>query len=162
MPCARTVAGPVVPRLRRPEQRRGAQHGEVVDALGVPGGQPHRRHAAEGEAHDVRPPRPEPVEQPEQVVGEVVDGVRPCRDGGAAVAAGVVADHAEVLRQPRSLGVPHGEGRAERVRQHDDGVLGQAGCGLDDVVDLHRPAHATASNTAAGPWPPSMHIVSRP
>ena len=75
----------------------------------------------------------EGVEQGDDVVGEVVDVVGALRDGGAAVAAGVVADDAEVLGQLVGLGVPHGRRGAEGVGQDDDGRVLRPG---HDVVDL--------------------------
>ena len=57
------------------------------------------------------------------------------------------------------LGVPHGVGRAERVGQHHDRGVSRS---ADDVVDPNGAHQATRSKTAARPWPPPMHIVSRP
>ena len=84
----------------------------------------------------------EAVEQGHDVVGEVVDRVRASGTGATAVAAGVVADHPEVLGERVDLAVPHAQVGAHRVGQHDDrGVLGAG----DDVVDLDG-AHVR------GPW----------
>ena len=134
--------GAVVPRARRLEPGAGAQHHEAVDAIGVPGGEAHAGHAAQREADDVRLLHAEGVEQGDDVVGEVVDVVGALRDGRAAVAAGVVADDAEVLGQLVGLGVPHGRRGAEGVGQDDDGRVLRPG---HDVVDLDG-AHFR------GPW----------
>ena len=79
------------------------------------------------------------------------------QDGGAAVAAGVVANDPEALLKRADLGVTHLVCGPEGVGGDDDRAVLAAG---DDGVDLHR-AHRTASKTAARPWPPPMHIVSR-
>ena len=63
------------------------------------------------------------VEQLQHVVGQLVDRVRAGRRRRAAVAAVVVAQHAELVAEGRRLGVPHLERRAERAREHDDGRL---------------------------------------
>ena len=87
----------------------------------------------------------------------VVDAVGAGQDGGAAVAAGVVANDPEALLKRADLGVSHLVCVPEGVGGDDDRAVLAAG---DDGVDLHR-AHRTASKTAARPWPPPMHIVSR-
>ena len=107
LPLARTVAA------RSCQARAGSRQApvhstdEAVDALGVAGGQAHAGHPAQREADDVRLAHAEPVEQGDDVVGEVVDGVGAGRDGRAPVAAGVVADDAEVLAPARRPRVPH-------------------------------------------------------
>ena len=88
----------------------------------------------------------------------VVDAVGADQDGEGAVSAGVVANDPEALLKRADLGVSHlvvcGP---EGVGGDDDRAVLAAG---DDGVDPHR-AHRTASKTAARPWPPPMHIVSR-
>ena len=71
--------------------------------------------------------------------------------------AGVVADYAKAFLERGELRVPHPVGRTQRIRQHHNGSVRSTG---DDGVDVDR-AHLTVSNTAAKPWPPPMHMVSR-
>ena len=85
----------------------GAEQGEPVDPVGVAGRDPHRRHAAERQPDEMGPPDAEPVEQGDEVVGQVVDRVGPVGDRGVTVAAGVVANHPEPLLERGELGVPH-------------------------------------------------------
>ena len=68
----------------------------------------HRQAAIEGGADLER------VEDGERVRPEPRQGRRLLRHVGLAVAALVVADDAEMLRQERDLRVPHPEARAER------------------------------------------------
>lgn len=53
---------------------------------------------------------------------------------------------------------------AELGQRHTAGGAGDEAGALDDVQTRQRPpAHQlTRSRTAASPWPPPMHIVSRP
>ena len=75
--------------------------------------------------------RPDAVQERQDVPTEVVQGVGTGRDGGASVAAVVVAHEAETLAQRRRLVPPHLERRAQGVREHEDRrVLGT----FDQVV----------------------------
>ena len=87
------------PRLGRWQLRAGAQQHKSVDALRVAGGQTHRRHAAQRQTDQVRAFDAQTVEQGDDVVGQIVDRVRPGGHRGRAVAAGVVTDHHEPLLQ---------------------------------------------------------------
>ena len=155
LPPARTVAARSVQAEAGRPLGAGAEQGEPVDPLGVAGPDPHRRHAAERQPDEVGPPDAEPVEQ--RVVGVVVDAVGAGQDGEGAVSAGVVANDPEALLKRADLGVSHLVCGPEGVGGDDDRAVLAAG---DDGVDPHR-AHRTASKTAARPWPPPMHIVSR-
>ena len=112
------------PCFGRRQLRAGTQQDEPVDALRVAGGQPHRRHPAERQTDDVRAFDPQTVEQRDDVVGQVVDRVRPGGHRGRPVAAGVIADHHEPLLQLGDLRVPHDVGGSQRVGQHNGGPIG--------------------------------------
>ena len=97
-------------------------------------------HTAQREPDEVRALDAEPVEQADDVVGEVVDRVRTGRDGRFAVAAGVVADDPEVLARARQVGVPH---RVGDPSEFDSTTTGRVGAAGDDVVD-RRPRSSDA------------------
>ena len=157
LPPARTVAARSVQAEAGRPLGAGAEQGEPLDPLGVAGPDPRRRHGAERQPDEVGPARCRAGRAGRRVVGVVVDAVGAGQDGEAAVAAGVVANDPEALLKRADLGVSHLVCGPEGVGGDDDRAVLAAG---DDGVDLHR-AHRTASKTAARPWPPPMHIVSR-
>ena len=76
----------------------------------------------------------ERVEQSEHVAGRAVrSSSRPGRDGRLAVAARVVAQHAEFLFERRQLRIPHGEIRAQGIREHYDWRVCGAGESRSEV-----------------------------
>jgi hypothetical protein len=101
-------------------------------------------HAAERQPDEVSLADPEPVEQGDEVVGQVIDRVGTVRDGETAVPAGVVADNPEPFLQGGDLGIPHLVCGPKRVRE-DDGTVRVAG---DDGVSRHG-VDRTSSKTAA-------------
>ncbi len=76
-------------------------------------GEPHRRHAAERQAHEGRLADVVVVEQRDDVADEIGEGVVAGGDGRRAVPARVVAQHAEMRLEQGKLGLPHRHGRAE-------------------------------------------------
>src|ERR1700760_881005 len=57
------------------------------------------------------------------IVAELVDGVVACWNSRRAVAARVIAEHAEVSQQVGHLWIPHTVVAAQRMRQHQDREL---------------------------------------
>ncbi len=67
--------GAVGPAGCRCQPRARAQQHEPVDTFRVAGRDPHRRHTAQRQPHDVRPLDPHAVQKRDHVVGEIVNQV---------------------------------------------------------------------------------------
>src|SRR3546814_20215811 len=83
--------------------------------------------AALREAAEMRPLDAEMVEQPDRIGGQRLDRIGAGRRVGAAVAAAVVADDAEVPLERLPLRVPHVQVGAQRVGQQKRRTVGTAG-----------------------------------
>jgi hypothetical protein len=81
----------------------------------------------------------EVIEDRQHVAPEALHRVGARRDAGFAVAAAIVADHPKQRRERRHLRLPHLQGAAQRIRQHQgrpavaafDGYVEQATVGID-------------------------------
>ncbi len=132
--------GALEPRLGLSEPRRTARDHEAVDPLGRVRGEPEARRAAEREAAVRHALELEPVEQVENVVPELLDGVRAGRDVRPTVAAEVVAQYAEPIRPRRDVCIPELERRPQRVGEHEHGsVVGP----VEAVAEVQRAALAS-------------------
>src|SRR5262249_20857162 len=88
-------------------------------------------HPAHREAHEVRLPDAEPVEEAAEVLGHLLEGVRARRRARLAVAARVEAQHAVAVLESFDLRVPHAQVAGQRVAERHHRSLA-----LDLVVDV--------------------------
>ncbi|MNT14300.1 hypothetical protein D3C72_1492980 [compost metagenome] len=118
--------------------RRGPQIGgrvgqdQPVDAVRRVHAQPLPNEAAQRQAQEMDARDVQAVQQFNDVAAQPVHRIGARRHAGRAVAAGVVAQHAEVPRQRRDLPVPHMQRRADGVGQDQHR---QAGVAVDAVGD---------------------------
>src|SRR3546814_8364616 len=77
-------------------------------------------HATHGQPAEGRLADLKLVHQGEHVAAEPVNAVRRRRQAGQAMAAGVVAQHAERPDERRPLQLPHAKVGAERIRHHQN------------------------------------------
>ncbi|KAG1595818.1 hypothetical protein G6F46_014409 [Rhizopus delemar] len=96
--------------------------------------QPLPDEAAQRQTQEVGARDVQAVQQLNDVAPQAVHRIGACRHAGRAVAAGGVAQHAEVARQGGELAVPHVQRGADGVGQHQHR---QAGVAIDAVGDAH-------------------------
>ena len=122
-------------------------------------------HAAHRQPAPMRLRDIEVVEDRQHVAAETLDRIGARRNARLAVAAAVVADHTKKLRQRLHLRLPHLQGAAERVRQHQgrsaiaalDGNVEQATVGIDHRhLGFLRRLACRRSRRAAGRSGPAM------
>ena len=106
-------------RVRIGDARRRIGEDDVSEAAGGVDGQPLPDHAAERQAAEREARQAAGVGDREDVVRQRLNRVVATGDRRRAVAAGVVAQDAEVRQQIGGLRVPHAVVEAERMRQHD-------------------------------------------
>ena len=134
---------------RRPHQRRGAQQRRAGrSARGALIAEPHRGHAAEREAGDVRALDAEVVEQVDHVAADVVDAVRAGRRRRARRGRGCRSGRAGSARRARSTCGSHiAQRRAERVGEDERRRVLGAG---DGVVRDHRCSRRRSTRRGGG------------
>ena len=98
-----------------------SQTHDVVDPVGMKLGERERRGAAHGQPDEMGAGDLERIEQGQRIGDELRVGVAARRRLGRAVAALVVAQHAERRLEVRHLEVPHGDIGGERIAEHDPG-----------------------------------------
>jgi hypothetical protein len=121
------------------ERGRGEDGGAAQPSGVVEQEQLHER-AAHRHADDVRPVDAEPVEQADDVGGEVPDRVRRdrVRPGGAAGVAVVVPDHPVPLRQPVDQRLGPGEATGVGPHHEQQRRSGRVAALLGPEVDTRR------------------------
>ena len=129
----------VVPACRVRVMAGGVGQHDLAEPVGRVGAQPLADHAAHRQAAPMGLCDVEVVEDRQHVAAEAFQRIGPRRHVRLAVAAPVVTDDAEHLRQRLHLRLPHLHGRAQRIRQHQrrsavaafDGYVEQAPVGVD-------------------------------
>jgi len=83
--------------------------------------EPQRRHRPHRHASDHGLGDGEPVEQPDEILAQLIEIRRPRRHARAAMAALVVAQDAKPVAEPGDLIVPQGEIGHQRIAEHEPG-----------------------------------------
>src|SRR5713101_4895547 len=126
--------------------RRVAER-EALDPPRLPERRRHADEPAHGDAHEVRLPDAERIQEIEEIARHLLEGIRSRRDIGAAVSAHVVAQDTESLREGRHVVVPERERDAQEMGQGDDGRLTRP---VEAVVGFHK---AIAMGPSPSPCP---------
>ncbi|MNR07395.1 hypothetical protein D3C85_1235110 [compost metagenome] len=119
------------PAFGRADARGGVAQDQLADQFGAGKRQPEAGGAAHRQAAEVRALDVQVRQQFRHVVAKLFEGVLALGDRGLAVAAGVVAQDAEVFAQFGDLAGPHVGAGAQRIGEHEHRRVGGA---IDDVV----------------------------
>ena len=122
-----------VPHFGSADFRGGAAEHNFIETLGRIRSKPHADLAAHGESAEVEALELQAIGEGENVSGKLLDGVRAGCHGRFSVAASVGAKNAERLGEFGELRVPHGKIGPERIRKHEDQLIGWT---VERVMDL--------------------------
>ena len=117
---------PAVPHLIIGDLRCGIAQHQAGQALGGVKRQPLADQTAHGQAAEGETLDIQGIDQGQHIATQLLDAVGPWRDQRAAMAAGVVAQHAKVLAERRHLGIPHLQVGTQGIGQHQHRRIGRA------------------------------------
>ena len=117
----------------------GVGKNDLAEPLRCVGAEPLSDHAAHRQSAPVHLLDVEVVEDRQHVAAESLHGIGAGRHAGLAMAAPVIADYPKKLGERLHLRLPHLQGAAKRIRQHQgrpavtavDGHVEQATVGID-------------------------------